>query len=427
MIQYKSTIRISPPKHRPSGLLRWLPLFAVVLFACKKPTSVSSDAGADSGDAGNITDAGDSSVDAGATDGGWGPDAPVCDPITTWCTVRDRLPNWPGLSTGFGYMQSTGFACYQNRGADANSIEVAVGPGGVYVLSGSYQGIPEGLDMHAPGYTLLLNDGTGWQTLGAQHELAGGTIARNLTVTPDGTVYATFLGGSLNCGIRRLYPGTPTCVATSTSSLDSSPLPRAIETAGARVFGLEDTRVAELADGGLSTLINFPAVTGTPRAFWTDGTDMVVTGSDALLLRRSGGTTAQVANTPADTYDTLAAVSADDFRVAGSTVQKYVTGSLQPAALPPTLCGASERVLRWEFAGSTLYYLTETQFGKIDGTGAYAPIFNIPCASGYTFEDFDARDSDGSVFLAIFDGYEATTTCGATHVVWYDGVKLQEF
>lgn len=411
-------------KNQPSKVSRaipagWLHIGAIASLVGCGPRQVPpiNDATVPDAEASDAaSDLGANSSDAGIR---------VCDPLTSRCVSRSRLPTSFGISAAFGYQNSTTPSCFQNRGHDFNGAEISVGPDGIYVLSSSTESNFNGIFDSAPGYSLMRNNGTSWETLSAVLDTQGPTVLQQLTVLDNGSVFALAPGDNL-CGMRQVWPLPTVCLPTQTSALTGSQMPTSIRGLGNRLFGLEDTRISEYNGTTVTTLFSFPAVTGVASDFWTNASDFVVVGSDSLAMRRFQSLTSQITPVPADTYNLVAASSADDFWAAGANIQHFSGGSFVSIAGISTSCSSSDPVLHLMAHGTEVFYATDSQFGKLTVSGA-TTILNMPCGGAYHISDMDIRSSDGDVFLAVVVTAEGVTTCGATHLLHYDGIQLMEF
>lgn len=360
--------------------------------------------------------------DASTVDSGPSPYT-VCDPTyVTWggspggtCIVRSVLPvSALGLGS-FGYMASVTPPCFVDHGEIASADVVATADG-VFVLStgATSQSIPPVYP--ARNYTLLFNNGSGWTNLVDGQFQPGYTSASHLAISSAGEAYMQMS----ECALQQLLPQPSACKTQSGISQ--------IHSGSSTLFGLRSDAIVAFNGSTWTVLHSLPTTSGTPLDFWTDGTDSVVVGSNQLVLRTVGGVSTEIVGAPVDTYDSVFAVSVDDFWITGFTgAVHYQAGTFVPFGLPAAACGVQNLPIRqFVSMGGNIFYATRREFGRVTSSG-YEPLMTIPCALTLELLRIAASPSRNEVFLVLSSPDESFTACGATHVVVYDGSTFHEF
>ncbi|MFZ5897210.1 MAG: hypothetical protein ACOY0T_39490 [Myxococcota bacterium] len=335
--------------------------------------------------------------------------ASVSPPVDTRPKNQNRVPSIPLGAPG--WQQSTTPLCEPQSGLPLGFATWADARG-VYTLFGVRCGLDRGGCVN-PGVSLQFNDGSGWKWLSYDQS---DVFPRQLSGFPSGPLVLTGSIGEESGlffvdGTRRSlsYPSNASVSAIATTVAGS-----------AHAYLALDNQIVEYRDGSWSEL----ATLATPVfGLWSQGDVFAAFGDDVAYARTSSTQpVAPLTNVPVGAYRSAWGFAADDYW-AGNSVGQLVhydgkswtmleTGSVLPIT---ALWGA----------GSTLYFITYTEMGRVQNGRAELLVKE---SAGAHFESIWGR-AEREVFVSVSenDGKFNEYACGSAFMLWFDGTTFHQF
>jgi hypothetical protein len=308
-------------------------------------------------------------------------------------------------------------------GVDSALFDVWADQRGVFVLVSSSCAAPGSNDAKTSA-SVKFNPGTGWQ-LWYQFDLGDSNTPHLWGGLPDGPLLVT---GDLyrRRGIAWIDKGALTFVRDIEE-------PNGAVTAGAIAGGQNLAYVIDGPDLLVSSADSWSqaaTVDATLHAVWTDGTTVIVVGSDqTVLMGPRDGTLSALPGVPAGDYRAVWAFARDDIWL-GNTIGQLVhyDGSKWQSYPSGTEDRLNQSIIQLWGAEGTLYFTTRHEFGRWKATGAE---MLLQPALGFispttTFGRFWGRSAT-EVFLPLRDATQRDYACGSAYVLWYDGTEFHAF
>ncbi|NOY93165.1 MAG: hypothetical protein GXP55_18425 [Deltaproteobacteria bacterium] len=184
-----------------------------------------------------------------------------------------------------------------------------------------------------------------------------------------------------------------------------------------------DRALYKIVDGSVERFANAPMDYGFSTNVFGSTTSAIVTQGEQLLLAAPGILgLSPIPNSDGSMYMSVAGRSLEDvwFGRSDGTLRHYDGFSFVDIE-----SGLTEGILQLVAAGADLFFATEKQIGRLNAAGDVELLSDWSSHGGVSVTNLAFNGS--TLFVSVNDTRFIPYECGATFVLWFDGVNFRRF
>ena len=344
----------------------------------------------------------------------------------------------PGISADTGWRDSEGTLCAPHVGVPVPTGQVVAHPNGVIVIAAvennPFAGDPT---YTSNGYTVQFNDGSGWRQLyHSPNDHVAAIPARQPADVPVTDIWLT----ERYCQFRRVdLAGTTECLSPAplAGSNAASAMRLGADTA-AYIIRPSDAQGVPLrrftvGAGDDSLWADLETLLTQPAAFWTDALTIVVANQDELVRREPGGETSRVdlPEPVSGAFGRPILLAPDDVWVHDlqESLWHFDGEAWEPFTIPPSTCrnsgGGSDIIRSVHAGGGVLWVMRHHALYRVEA-GVTVTVLDWDCDAPSMIGLAGTADG-GEAYIVLHEPAFERYACGASFVLWSDGVTTQRF